>query len=204
MTRTGPSPSELEADANRLSAGLGVTVDRLRHQLTPAHLLGEWAESSGLKAITPDKVFDLTARRHPVPTALVGAGLGILAYAIARRWNIRNRQLDLTPNRLGNDREPGPRDTATDIVGSLTETATKAFREHAETQRKAVIDAARSHVGSAAKQLSGLMETTLDDILAHIPVSADVRPALVTTVQLLLVAALEAVLPKPAPSSPIS
>jgi hypothetical protein len=40
--------------------------------------------------------------------------------------------------------------------------------------------------------------------LGHIPVSADVRPALVTTVQLLLVAALEAVLPKPAPSSPIS
>jgi hypothetical protein len=195
MARTGTSSSELEAEADRLRAGLDVTVDRLRDQLTPAHLLNEWAESSGLKTITPDKIFDLTARRHPIPTVLVGAGLGILVYAIARRWNIQIPQLD---------REAGPRDTATDIVGSLAETATKAFREHAEAKREAVIDAARSHVASAANQLSGTMERTLDDLLAHTTIPVDARPALVTTVQLLLVAALEAVLPRSAHSSPIS
>jgi hypothetical protein len=204
MTRTGPSTCELEADANRLRAQLAVTVDQLRHQLTPAHLLDEWAESSGLKGTTPNEIFDFAARRHPVPTVLVGAGLGILAYAIARRRNIQNRQLDLTPNRPRDDREPRRRDSTTDIVGSLTETAAKAFRERAEAQQEAVIDAAKTRVASAAGQLSGTMERKLDDIFAHTSVPADARPILVTAVQLLLVAALEAVLPKLPRSSTIS
>jgi hypothetical protein len=204
MTRTGPSTSELEADANRLRAQLAATVDQLRHQLTPAHLLDEWAQSNDLKAITPNKVFDFAAHRHPVPTVLIGAGLGILAYAIARRRNIQDRQLDLTPNLSGNDREPGPRGSTTDIVGSLTETAAKAFRERAEAGREAVIDAAKSRVASAADQLSGTMERKLDDIFARTSLPADARPVLVTTMQLLLVAALEAVLPQLPRSSPIS
>jgi hypothetical protein len=87
---------ELEDAANRVRARLGVTLDRLRHNLTPAHLLDEWADSSGLKEMTPEKIFKFAARRHPVPTILIGASLGFLAYSVASRTKTNSRELDLT------------------------------------------------------------------------------------------------------------
>jgi hypothetical protein len=187
MASPEPSPSELEADADRLRAELGVTIDRLRHQLTPSQLAEEWAESSGLKDMTPSKFLDFAARRHPLPTILAGAGLGFLAYAATRRRHSGNGALDVASSSRGGLKE---------IAGSLAETATKAFRDRAQAKRDEVVDAAKSHVASAANQLSDATEKTLDDLLVKASVPPEARPILATTVQLLLVAGIEAVLAK--------
>jgi hypothetical protein len=65
----------------------------------------------------------------------------------------------------------------------------------AESERQSY--AAKSHVASTVDQVSGSMEKALDDLLSRTSVPATARPIIMTTVQLLLVAALETVLPKP-------
>jgi hypothetical protein len=187
------SSSELEADADRLRAQLGVTIDRLRHQLAPSQLAEEWAESSGLKDMTPSKFLDLAARRHPLPTILAGAGLGFLAYAATRRRHRGNGALDLAPSSQANGSSRGG---LKQIAGSLADTATKAFRDRAQAKRDEVVDAAKSHVASAAHQLSDATQKTLDDLLVKASIPAEARPILSTTVQLLLVAGIESVLGK--------
>jgi hypothetical protein len=193
MASPAPSSSELEADADRLRAELGITIDRLRHQLTPSQLAEEWAESSGLKDMTPSKFLDFAARRHPLPTILAGAGLGFLAYAATRRRHRGNGALDPAPSSLGDSSSRGG---LKEIAGSLADTAKKVFRDRAQARRDEVVDAAKSHVATAANQLSDATEKTLDDLLVKASVPAEARPLLATTVQLLLVAGIEAVVAK--------
>jgi hypothetical protein len=193
MATTALSSSELEADADRLRAQLGITIGRLQQQLAPSYLVDEWAESSGLKDMTPSKFLDLAARRHPLPTILAGAGLGFLAYAATRRRHAGYGALDLAPN---SHADGSSRGSLKQIAGSLADTATKAFRDRAQAKRDEVVDAAKSHVASAANQLSDATQRTLDDLLVKASIPAEARPLLATTVQLLLAAGIEAVLGK--------
>jgi hypothetical protein len=187
---------ELEDAANRVRARLGVTLDRLRHNLTPAHLLDEWADSSGLKEMTPEKIFTFAARRHPVPTMLIGASLGFLAYSAASRTKTNSRELDLTPNATdGGDRDHPPRKIG-DMIGALADSATEVFRERVDAKREELVNAAKSHVTVGAKHLSDVVESKLDDLLTQIPGPWAARPIVAATAQLLLVAALQAVLRK--------
>ena len=78
-------PVEYEQEADRTRAELRSTWAQLRENLTPSNLAEEIAQESGLRDITPAAVFDFGARRHPVPTALIGLGIGLFAFALARR-----------------------------------------------------------------------------------------------------------------------
>ncbi|SEE40795.1 hypothetical protein SAMN05444161_5669 [Rhizobiales bacterium GAS191] len=196
MTRQALSASQLADDANRVRERLGVTIDELRRNLTASRLLDEWTQSSGLKDMTAEKVLDIAARRHPIPTVLIGAGLGFLAYSAVRRTKAYNRDIDLTPNPSGEDREPRPPGRIASMVSSLAESATKVFRDRARAKSEEVMNHAKAQVTSGAQQLSGAMERTLDDWLTKIPGPPAARPILVSAAQLLLVAALQALLPK--------
>ena len=70
--------SEYEAEANRLRAQIGVTVDALRSGLTPSNLASEAASRVGLADLSWGGAFDYASKRHPVPTAIIGLGRGIM------------------------------------------------------------------------------------------------------------------------------
>jgi hypothetical protein len=188
MTIRDATPYELEADAEKVRLRLGETMAQLRRQLTPSNLVDEWAENNGLKDITPDKILDLTARRHPVRTALAGVGIGFLIYAATRRR--KASEIEGVADRSGSNF------SVKTMLADLTATAATAFRERAEVKRYEIMEAAKTHVASAAEEFGDTVEKGLDDALARGAVPEQARPILVTTLQLLLAAAMESVLPR--------
>jgi len=83
---TGKSADEIEQDIAETRGQLGAILDALEHQLAPRHLLDRGVDmlkdtmtgagSSGLAD---------TLRRHPVPLALLGVGLGWMAVSMTGR-----------------------------------------------------------------------------------------------------------------------
>jgi len=195
MAINGESPSELERDANRARAELATTLEQLRHNLTPANLLNELAESSGLKEVTPERAFDFAVRRHPLPTLIVGVGLAFWAYTSAHRKPDHRHELELERLPVAGA-TPKPNGGITGIVGSLAETATKVFRDQADAKSEEFKEFAESHIRSGAEYVSEAIDRTVDDLVAHIPGAPAARPLLSSAAQTLIVAALQSFLPK--------
>jgi len=188
MTIHEATPHDLEADAEKVRLRMGDTMAQLRQQLTPSSLVDEWAQNSGLKDITAEKILDYTARRHPVHTAIAGVGFGFLVYAALRRK--KGSEIDGTADRSSSNF------SVRDMLADLSATAATALRDRAEVKRREIMDTAKIHVASAAEELSGTMEKGLDDVLARGAVPDEARPFLVTTLQLLVAAAAESILPR--------
>jgi hypothetical protein len=187
MTVHAETPREIEVDAERARVQIGETLTQLKQQLKPAHLVDEWSESNGFKDITAEKILDYTTRRHPVQTAVAGIGFGLLVYAAARRRG--GKDVDGEQAHRGNF-------SVRTMLADLTATAATTFRERAESKRREVMDAAKVHVASAAQDIGDTVEKSIDEALTNSAVPEEARPVLVTTLQLLLAAAVESVLPR--------
>jgi hypothetical protein len=76
------SPDEIEQDIARTRAQLGAVLDELEHQLAPRHLLERGVDM--LKDTMSGEGGGLaeTLRRHPVPLALLGLGVGWMAVSM--------------------------------------------------------------------------------------------------------------------------
>jgi hypothetical protein len=172
MAIRAPSASELAEDADRAREQLGVTAHRLRNHLTPSRLFDEWAQSSGVKTMTAQRALGTAARRYPIPTVLVGAAMGFLAYSAVHRISAHEREIDLTPNPTGEDRgrKPG---RASEIVSSLAESAANVLVENAKAQ-----------AASRAERVGGSIPDPTP------------RPIFVSLLQLLLAAAVRTTLPR--------
>ena len=176
------SPDEYEEDANRIRARLSSTWGQLRTNVVPSNLVDEIAQASGLREMTPAAAFDFGARRHPVPTALIGFGLGLLAFSFARS----------RPGN-GNEAQGSLRNTA----GALARSATDVFRDRAEAKRQALVSVASSHIKVGATLLSNAIENGVDDFIGKIPATPAARPLIESAIQMALLVALESLLPKP-------
>ena len=62
---TDYSSSDYEAQANRLRAEMGVTIDELRCSLTPSKLASEAAARAGIAELSWSGAFDFASKRHP-------------------------------------------------------------------------------------------------------------------------------------------
>ena len=176
------SPDAYEQDADRIRGDLGSTWAQLRANLTPSSLVDEIAQESGLRDVTPAGVFDFGARRHPVPTALIGLGIGLLAFALAR-------------SRSGDGLDA--RGSVRNAAGALARSAKDVFRDRAEAKRQALMSAANSHIRAGAAQLSDALENGVDDLIGAIPATPAARPLIESAIQMALLMALESLLPKP-------
>ena len=178
------SASEYEEDANRISARLGATIDQLRTNLAPSSLADALARRSGLRDVSPASAFDFAARRHPVPTALVGIGIGLWAYSLAR-------------SRSTHRGEPGAQRSLRDAAGSLARSATGVLRDRAAAKRQAFVTLANAHVRAAAAQLSDAIENNVDDLVGEIPAAPTARAFMASAIQMALFATFDALLSKP-------
>ena len=76
--------SAYEAEANRLRAQIAATMGALRSGLTPSNLASEAASSVGLADLSWGGAFDYAAKRHPIPTAIVGFGVALWTMSAIR------------------------------------------------------------------------------------------------------------------------
>ena len=80
--------SDYEAEANRLRAQMGATVEELRLNLRPSNLASEAATRAGIADLSWGGVFDFASKRHPVPAAIIGLGVAFWALAALRRRKV--------------------------------------------------------------------------------------------------------------------
>ena len=91
MSANVSSSSVYEAEANRLGAQMGVTIDELQSNLTPSKLVSEAASRAGITDLSWSSAFDFAGKRHPVPTAIIGLGIALWTLSAARDRARRDR-----------------------------------------------------------------------------------------------------------------
>jgi hypothetical protein len=173
--------SEYEAEANLLRAQIGVTIGALRSSLTPSNVASEAASRAGIADLSWAGAFDYASKRHPVPTAVVGLGIALWTIA-AFRNRAKSGQIVALTSPL--------KESSVSIVNS----ATTVFRERAEAKRREFVDVARSQVATAAATLSDEIDKKLEDLVDRVPGGMRIRPLIVSSLQVVLAAALEGLL----------
>jgi hypothetical protein len=170
--------SEYEAEADRLRAKMAVTIDELRSNLTPSHLVSETASLAGVEDLSWSGAFDFASKRHPIPTAIIGLGLAFWTLSAVRG---RGRRKGLAI-----------RETSSSLVDS----ATTVFRQRADTKRREFVRAAQVEVAAGAAKLSDEIERRLGGVVDTVPGGIQVRPLIESAIQMALVAMLESLLPR--------
>jgi hypothetical protein len=172
-----PTSSDYEAEANRLRARIGATVEDLRFSLRPSNLASEAAARAGIADLSLGGAFDFAGKRHPVPTAIIGLGIALWTLAALRRRNVAGVASLTSPLR----------ETST----SLVETATRVLRDRAEIKRREFVNVAQAQIASGVARFSDEVERKLGDTIDLVPCGAEVRPLIEATIQIALSAALE-------------
>lgn len=177
------SSSDYEAQANRLRAEMGLTIDELRSSLTPSNLASEAASRVGVSDLSWSGAFDFAGKRHPIPTAIIGLGLALWTLSAIRGRN-RGRTLASRGSPL------------TESSSSLVDSATKVLRDRAEAKRLEFIGTAQAHVASGAEKLSDEIEKRVENIIVGVPGGNQARPLIASAIQIALAALLENLLHK--------
>jgi hypothetical protein len=174
---------EYEAEANRLRAQIGVTIGLLRSSLTPSNIASEAASRAGIADLSWAGAFDYASKRHPVPTAIIGFGVALWTMSAVRNRARRGHVAALSaPLRESSE--------------SILESATRVFRERAETKRREFVDVAQAQVATGAAMLADEIEKRLDNIIDRVPGGIKVRPLIESSIQVALASALEGLLRK--------
>ena len=174
MTLNASTSSDYEAEANRLRAQIGATVQDLRFSLRPSNLASEAATRAGIADLSWGGAFDFAGKRHPVPTAIIGLGIAFWALAALRRRKVAPFSSPL-------------RETS----ASLVESATRVLRDRAEIKRREFVNVAQAQIATGAARFSDEVERRLENVVDRVPGGPEVRPLIEAAVQLALSAALE-------------
>jgi hypothetical protein len=177
----GSSSSDYEAQANRLRADMGATIDRLRFNLTPSNLASEAASRVGVADLSWSGALDFAGKRHPVPTAIIGLGLALWTLS-AVRGRARGKTLASLSSPL------------TESSSSLVDSATKVLRQRAEAKRQEFVGTAQAHVVSGAEKLSDEIERQVENIIVGVPGGNRAQPLISSAIQIALAALLEGLL----------
>ena len=165
MTSSGgsePSSRQIQADIDRTRAHMDRTFDALESKLTPGQLLAEgWDLLKGGSGAGARKLFEI-AREHPLPSAVIGLGLGLLVLDSNRQD--RERRGD---GRYGYGRDydrrypdyPGTRDARYgygryDATGRVSDLA-----DQAKDKMGDLADQAKETLGQAKEKASELSDT---------------------------------------------
>jgi hypothetical protein len=183
---TDYSSSDYEAQANRLRAEMGVTIDELRCSLNPSKLASEAAARAGIAELSWSGAFDFAGKRHPIPTAIIGLGIALWTLSAVRDRAKSNRFASLASPLA---------ESSSSIVGS----AAKVFRERADAKKREFIGAAQVQAATGAARLSNEIERRLEAVIDRVPGGTEVRPLIESTIQIALASLLEGLLYRPSP-----
>jgi len=179
------SSSDYEAQANVLRAEMGSTLDQLRFRLTPSNLASEAASGAasqvGLADLSWSGALEFAAKRHPVPTAVIGLGIALWTLAALRSQRRRDAILSLSSPLTGPS-------------SSIVNSATRVLRERAEAKRQEFVGAAQAQVVSGAERLSDEIEKRIENVIVGVPGGNRAQPLLASAIQIGLAALLEGLL----------
>ena len=179
------SSSDYEAQANRLRADMGSTIDQLRLNLTPSNLASEAASGAasrvGLADLSWSGALDYAGKRHPVPTAIIGLGIALWTLAALRGQRRRDTLASLSS-------------PLTESSSSIVNSATKVLRERAEAKRQEFVGTAQAQVVSGAEKLSDEIEKRVENIILGVPGGNRAQPLIASAIQIGLAALLEGLL----------
>ena len=178
------SSSEYEAQANRLRADMGSTIDQLRFNLTPSNLASEAASRVGVADLSWSGALDFAGKRHPVPTAIIGLGIALWTLAALRGRARGGATLASLTSPL------------TESSSSLVDSAAKVLRERAEAKRQEFVGTAQAQVVSGAERLSDEIEKRIENIIVGVPGANRAQPLITSAIQIGLAALLEGLLHK--------
>ena len=185
MSMTVLSSSDYEAQANVLRAEMGSTLDQLRFRLTPSNLASEAASGAasqvGLADLSWSGALEFAAKRHPVPTAVIGLGIALWTLAALRSQRRRDAILSLSS-------------PLTEPSSSIVNSATRVLRERAEAKRQEFVGAAQAQVVSGAERLSDEIEKRIENVIVGVPGGNRAQPLLASAIQIGLAALLEGLL----------
>ncbi len=184
MSLENPTSSEYEAEANRLRAQIAAKIDALNERLTPSNMASEVASRAGIADLSWSSAIAYASKRHPLPVAIIGLGVGIWAFSALRPRSGREGVRALAA--------PARR-SAESIVNS----AARVFRQRAEEKRRAFVDVAQAHVATGAETLSVAIDRQLESVIDRAPGGSSIRPLIASSIEVALAAALEGLLQKP-------
>jgi hypothetical protein len=172
------SPEALEDSADRLRRQIGTTLGHLRCNLAPRNLVNEIAGRTGVADLSPQEVFVSVTKRHPTTTILVILSVGVWALSAMRlRGKIGTGTIDSS-------------------IAALGQSGQNAFQRRAAAKRQEFIQAAETHISTGAERLLDSVEAAIGRQVSQLPV-ANVGGSMVeSAVQMLLFAALEAMVTK--------
>ena len=176
--------SDYEAQANRLRADMGSTIDQLRLNLTPSNLASEAASRVGVADLSWSGALNFAGKRHPVPTAIIGLGIALWTLAAVRGRARGGATLASLSQPL------------TESSSSLVDSATKVLRERAEAKRQEFVGTAQAQVVSGAEKLSDEIEKRVENIIVGVPGANRAQPLIASAIQIGLAALLEGLLHK--------
>ncbi|MGC2786703.1 MAG: hypothetical protein WA397_23290 [Roseiarcus sp.] len=176
--------SDYEAQANRLRADMGSTIEQLRLNLTPSNLASEAASRVGVADLSWSGALNFAGKRHPVPTAIIGLGIALWTLAAVRGRARGGASLASLSQPL------------TESSSSLVDSATKVLRERAEAKRQEFVGTAQAQVVSGAEKLSDEIEKRVENIIVGVPGANRAQPLIASAIQIGLAALLEGLLRK--------
>lgn len=104
VTNTGPGSEQIRAKIERTRANMDETFDALEAKLTPGQLLGEvWSLTKGGSTAGASKLWRV-AREYPMPSAVIGLGLGWLLVESSRSSEDRGSRRSSRYDRDSDDR----------------------------------------------------------------------------------------------------
>jgi hypothetical protein len=180
MSNDGPSSLDYEMEALRLRARIGDTIEELRANFEPARLVDEVATAAGIDVSSPSASIVRVAQRHPIPSAAIAVGIGLLAYVSFAR-----RKTNHGPAQGGSSLRR--------VSSSLIQSASKTLHERGEARRQQFVNAARARIADGATSIADRIDEAVEDLTQGLPGEASVRPLLQSGIQLVLSAALEAI-----------
>jgi hypothetical protein len=179
VSRSGPySSSDYEAQANRLRAEMGLTIDELRSSMTLSNLASEAASRVGISDLSWSGALEFAGKRHPVPTAIIGLGIALWTLS-AFRGRARREAL------------AGLGSPFTQSSSSLVDSAANVLRQRAEAKRQEFVGAAQAHVVSGAEKLSDEIERRVANVIVGVPGGIQARPLIASAIQIAMAALLE-------------
>jgi len=175
---------EYEADANRLRAQIGATIDALSSRLTPSQMASEAASRLGIGERSWPGALDDAVRRHPVPTAVIALGIGLWTLSALRK-------------RSGGENVAALASPLRQSASSIVDSAASVFRQRAEAKRRQFVDIAQAQVAIGAARLADRFEKELDTVFDRVvPDGVSVRPLIESSIQVAVAAVLEGLLRK--------
>jgi len=165
-----PSSQRIQADIDRTRAHMDSTFDALESKLTPGQLMQEgWDLLKGGSGAGAKKIFEI-ARQHPLPSAVIGVGLGLLLLDSNRkdrggdgdgRTGYGRRAGGYRYGYAGSPDYPGTRDAR---YGRSSGYQDAGVVGHAKETMSGLTDQAADKLGHAKETMSGLADQATDKL----------------------------------------